>query len=227
MDMNPASKKVTPSAAIPPPVASAMLPGPTAGVEREYRCYDTALMYSPLPWVARTLRSSFPRGAASRMVGGIFMKRTISILFFVGTALFGLVPVRAAAQEVPTADMAIVSNTANVKHAHVGQQVSFTIVAINNGPDLVEVLAVTYTSVQNLQPVDEICDLGISADSPSCEYSTVQPGQARTTIVVAEIVDTGAKIASLTACVTALDPTNDPNGANNCATATLKIVGKR
>lgn len=59
MDMNPASKKVTPSAAIPPPVASAMLPGPTAGVEREYRCYDTALMYSPLPWVARTLRSSF------------------------------------------------------------------------------------------------------------------------------------------------------------------------
>ena len=39
--------------------------------------------------------------------------------------------------------------------------------------------------------------------------------------------DTGAKIASLTVCVTALDPTNDPNGANNCATATVKIVGKR
>ncbi len=51
-------------------------------------------------------------------------------LLLVGAALLTLVPVAVAAQTVPNADIAIASNTANVKHAHVGQEVTFTIVAI-------------------------------------------------------------------------------------------------
>ena len=48
--------------------------------------------------------------------------------------LLGVAP--GAAQEPPTADLAIVSNTANVRHAKVGQEVIFTIVARDNGPDV-------------------------------------------------------------------------------------------
>jgi len=154
------------------------------------------------------------------------MKRTIGILLLVGTALFALMPFEAKAQQVPTADLAIVSNTANVKHARVGQQVTFTIVAINNGPDLVVGVAVTYRSLQNLRPIRAICDLGISPDGPSCEYSNVMPGQMRTTIVLAEIAGTQDRIASLTECVTALQQINDPISDDNCATETLRVIGK-
>jgi len=156
------------------------------------------------------------------------MKRTISILLFVGTALLGLVPVGAAAQEVPTADLAIVSNVANVKHGHVGQQVTFTILATNNGPDTALNLDVYDNSaLQGLQILHEICDLGMAPDTPSCEYSDVLPGQTLTTTVIAEIVSTGDKTASLTSCVQSGGTSNDPNTGNDCATATLKVVGKR
>jgi uncharacterized repeat protein (TIGR01451 family) len=155
------------------------------------------------------------------------MKRAIRILLLVSAALVVLVPFPAAAQEAPNADLAIVSNTATVKHGRVGQQVTLTIVAINNGPDPAPTLDVTATALQGLQLVDEICDLGVSADTPSCEYRDVQPGQTLTTSVVFEIVSTGDKTATLTACVTSEQPINDPTISNDCATATFKLVGKR
>ncbi len=120
------------------------------------------------------------------------------------------------------------SNTANVKHGRVGQQVTFTIVATNNGPDSAPSLDVYDNSaVQGLQIVAEICDLGISPDTPACEYSNVPPGQTLTTTVVAEIVSSGDKTARLTSCVQSEQMINDPNIGNNCGTATLKVVGKR
>ena len=158
------------------------------------------------------------------------MKRAtrILLLVFVNAALVGLMPFRAAAQAVPSVDLAIVSNTASVKHGRVGQQVTFTIVAINNGPDLAPSLDVYDNSaLQGLQIVQEICDLGISPDTPACEYHDVFPRQTLTTIVVAEIVSTGNKTASLTTCVQSEVLINDPNIGNDCATATLKVVGKR
>lgn len=155
------------------------------------------------------------------------MKRAIRILLLASAALVVLVPFPAAAQDVPNADLAIVLNTANVKHGRVGQQVTFTIVATNNGPDPAPSLDVTATALHGLQFVDEICDLGISADTPSCEYSNVQPGQTLTTSVVVDIVSAGDKTATLIACVTSEQPINDPTISNDCTTATLKIVGKR
>jgi uncharacterized repeat protein (TIGR01451 family) len=68
-----------------------------------------------------------------------------------------------AAQPVPTADLAIVSNTASAKHAKVGDEVTFTIVSTNNGPDAAD-FNVMWSSDQ-LQLVSETCDLGISADT--------------------------------------------------------------
>jgi uncharacterized repeat protein (TIGR01451 family) len=163
-------------------------------------------------------------------VEGDLMKRAIRLLLLLvsSAALVGVVPLPATAQEGPNEDLAIVSNTANIKQGHVGQQVTFTIVATNNGPDSAQSLDVYgNSSVQGLQIVAEICDLGISPDTPACEYSNVLPGQTRTTIVVAEIVSTGDKTARLSSCVQSEDIINDPNIGNNCGTATLKVVGKR
>jgi uncharacterized repeat protein (TIGR01451 family) len=158
------------------------------------------------------------------------MKKAIRILLvvLVGAATVGLGPFPAAAQEVPNVDLAIVSNTANVKHGRVGQQVTFTIVATNNGPDSAPSLDVYDNSaLQGLQIVTEICDLGISPDTPACEYHDVLPGQTLTTTIVAEIISTGNKTASLTSCVQSEQIINDPNIGNDCATASLKVVGKR
>jgi hypothetical protein len=158
------------------------------------------------------------------------MKRAIRfVLLVLGSAtLAGLAPLTAAAQAVPSVDLAIVSNTANIKHGHVGQQVIFTIVARNNGPDTAPSLDVFDNSaLQGLQILAEICDLGISPDTPACEYHDILPGQTLTTKVVAMIVSTGSKTASLTSCLQSEVVINDPNGGNNCATATLKVVGKR
>jgi hypothetical protein len=158
------------------------------------------------------------------------MKRAIRFVLIVlgSAALAGLAPLTAAAQAVPSVDLAIVSNTANIKHGHVGQQVIFTIVARNNGPDTAPSLDVFDNSaLQGLQILAEICDLGISPDTPACEYHDILPGQTLTTKVVAMIVSTGSKTASLTSCVQSEVVINDPNGGNNCAAATLKVVGKR
>jgi uncharacterized repeat protein (TIGR01451 family) len=142
-------------------------------------------------------------------------------------ATIGLVLAAAtAAQPVPTADLAIVSNTASVKHAKVGNDVTFTIVATNNGPEAAD-FNVTWSSSQLLL-VSETCDLGISADTPACEYGTVQPGVTLTTTVVAEVLSTGSKHAIGTGCMVEFpDVVIDPNPQNNCADATVKIVGKR
>ena len=148
-------------------------------------------------------------------------------LFVVCLITIGLaLATTSAAQEVPNADLAIVSNTANVKHAKVGNEVTFTIIATNHGPDAAE-LNVTWASEQ-MQLVSETCDLGISADTPACEYGIVDPGQSRTTIVVAEVISTSSKHAVGTAClVEQAGFINDPDSQNNCAAATVKIVGMR
>jgi uncharacterized repeat protein (TIGR01451 family) len=132
----------------------------------------------------------------------------------------------AAGQGVPNADLAVVSNTANVTHAKVGDEVTFTVVATNNGPDAAD-LNVTWDSDQ-LQLVSETCDLGISADTPACEYGVVEPGITLTTTVVAQVIGTGDKQAVGTGCMVEQPGfIDDPDPANNCAAATVKIVGKR
>jgi uncharacterized repeat protein (TIGR01451 family) len=103
-------------------------------------------------------------------------------LFVVGLITTGLALAgTSAAQEVPNADLAVVSNTASVKRAKVGNEVTFTIVATNHGPDAAE-LDVTWSSEQ-MQLVSETCDRGISADTPTCEYGFVKPGHSRWTTV--------------------------------------------
>ena len=130
------------------------------------------------------------------------------------------------AQGIPNADLAVVANTANVTHAKVGDKVTFTIVATNNGPDAAD-FSVSWASDQ-LQLVSETCDLGISADTPACEYGVIDRGVTLTTTVVAEVISANDKQAVSTACVVEQPGfIDDPDHANNCAAATVKTVGKR
>jgi uncharacterized repeat protein (TIGR01451 family) len=130
----------------------------------------------------------------------------------------------AGAQAVSNADLSIVSNAASVKHAKVGDEITFTIIATNNGPDAADLNL--YWSSDQLSLVRMTCDLGISADTPACEYGIVQPGVTLTTSVVAEANGIGSKYAVGTGCVVSSE-NNDPDAGNNCVDASVKIVGKR
>ena len=174
--------------------------------------------------VILTLASKHPREAVA-ILWLFYREAAMHRLLLLGAALLALMPITAAAQTVPNADLAIVSNTANLKHAHVGQQVTFTIVATNNGPDAAELDV--HVVLQGLTLLSETCDLGISADTPFCQYGIVQAGETLTTIAVVQVLSTGAKTATNLACVSSEEALNDPNTNNDCVTATVKVVGNR
>ena len=102
-------------------------------------------------------------------------RRRLQVPFLMSLLVVALMPLPAAAQEVPNADLAVLSN------------VRFTILATDKGPDAMPNLFVNAT-FQGLELVEELCDLGVSADTPSCEYSNILPGQIVTTTVIARIV---------------------------------------
>src|SRR5438876_10424166 len=106
------------------------------------------------------------------------MQRVIRLysLALVSAAVAGLVPIASKAQTVPNVDLAIVSNIANIKHGHVGQLVTFTIIATNNGPDTAPSLDVYDNSaLQGLQVVEEICGLRLRPDPPVRVYHHLPP----------------------------------------------------
>ena len=125
------------------------------------------------------------------------------------------------------ADAAIVSNTPSVNQARVGQQVTFTIVAVNNGPDVEDYLLQVHMDValNSLQGgVGPTCDRHVSPDGPYCEYAgPIYPGQTLTQTVVEQVQATGSQYASETTCANA-SGAYDPNPNNNCATGTVGII---
>jgi hypothetical protein len=152
---------------------------------------------------------------------------------------FALSVSTSAAQQFATADVQVVSNTPNVRHAKVGDVVEFTVIARNNGPDTV---ALNVSECVDLN--DPTCltkdgfEFGAmtcegltnpSADTPVCEYGLAQPGAVATVTVGARVHSTADRHRSFTACVGpfADEPYVDPDPANDCATATVKIIGKR
>jgi hypothetical protein len=153
------------------------------------------------------------------------MKRGLLATATLALGLCSIGIATSAAQEPPNADLAIVSNTANLHHAKVGQEVTFTIVATNNGPDPADFF-VNEQALVGLEMVSETCDRGISPDTPFCEYGILQAGETVTTTVVARVQANG-KDASNTACVSSPEAHVDPNTANDCATANLRIIGKQ
>ena len=142
----------------------------------------------------------------------------------------------AAAESLPLADLAIVSNTPSVQHARVGQEVTFTEIARNNGPDpaIVYVNTSLETSMTYgggalppgaLYGVGGECDQGVSGDGVFCEYGVLIPGEMLTQTWVGEVLP-DTKRATNTACIPPWLDVDDPNPANDCVAATVKIIGK-
>ena len=122
------------------------------------------------------------------------------------------------------ADVELVSNTPSVSHAQVGQDVTFTIVARNDGPDPVELYVNVGQALNGLNIVSPIgCDEGVGADGSQCEYGYFQPGGTVTQTTVAEVQDTSSGYANDMACVGSFETLNDPNLDNDCAIATVAI----
>jgi hypothetical protein len=120
----------------------------------------------------------------------------------IGRALRGRAPVALAAMAAvavfaipaaadtapPTADIGVVSLHAGRAAAAHGSRVTFTEVIANNGPEAVELDTIPQITGGVL--VNEVCDLGISADTPACEYGTVDPGTTLTTRFVVRVTAT-------------------------------------
>jgi uncharacterized repeat protein (TIGR01451 family) len=131
----------------------------------------------------------------------------------------------ARADTIPTADLAVVSSSVDVSHAKIGDQVTFTIVATNNGPDAAELDVVEGLS-SGLTLVAHRCDRGITADGHFCEYGMIQPGETITTVVVAAVVSKDSRNATNTTCVRSEQAISDPDSSNDCASASVKTGGR-
>jgi uncharacterized repeat protein (TIGR01451 family) len=167
-------------------------------------------------------------------------QRGVAIAVVVSAVLVALAldAATSAAQEpLPHADLAIASNTPNVTHARVGQDVTFTIVARNNGPDPAIVYvnisletSLTYEGKELPPGALEItggeCDQGVSGDGVYCEYGVIEPGETLTQTFVGQ-VRPGTNRAVNTACIPSwLMSADDPNQANDCLAATVKVIGR-
>jgi uncharacterized repeat protein (TIGR01451 family) len=160
----------------------------------------------------------------------------VAVVAVVGAGVVQVVG--AGADALPTADLSIVSQTANVRHTHVGDEVTFTIVAANNGPDAVDFNVVTdpwAVYPDRFAPSDfqlgwmDCTGPGIGgSDGPACEYFVLPPGATVTATVGSITKPTTSKYASNTACVFSWNgPITDPNPANDCMTTSVRIVGDR
>jgi hypothetical protein len=144
----------------------------------------------------------------------------LSALFL--AALVGVAPRQVAAQ-FPSADLALLRLT-GPHHAKLGKVVTFKIVAANLGPAASELdVGVTFSAGPALTEMR--CDLGISPDTPACEYSNVVPGTRLTTLVVATVLGGAGPTESITVCTNNEGQTEDPNSSNDCVTQSIGITG--
>jgi hypothetical protein len=135
-----------------------------------------------------------------------------------------------ASAAVPVADLQLVSMTADVHHARVGQSVTWTITARNNGPDPVEVDLNCQPSGSDFSlPGGPVCSSGVSSDGPFCEWIQPSVGELFTLTESLTVNASAPRLASNTACAISFDgfDRDDPNPANDCMTKTLRIVGRR
>jgi uncharacterized repeat protein (TIGR01451 family) len=154
-----------------------------------------------------------------RRTRGILALLVVPVLFL--ALLGGIAPQRAAAQ-LPSADLAILRLT-GPHNARVGHVVTFKVLATNLGPATSE-LDVFVTFSAGLQLTGMTCDLGISPDTPACEYSNVAPGTRLATLVDLGVLSGAGPTETATFCTNNEGQTEDPNSSNDCVTQTIGIV---
>ena len=135
-------------------------------------------------------------------------------------ALFA-VPAAGQASEPPTADLGVASIHANRQSAARGTRVTFTEVIRNNGPQTAELDTVPQITGGVL--VAEVCDLGISPDTPFCEYGDVPAGTSLTTKFIVRVTATHGSVV-VKGGVTSEAPLQDSNPFNQYRTASVRVA---
>ena len=122
----------------------------------------------------------------------------------------------------PTADLGVVSITASRATAPHGARVTFTEVIRNNGPETAELDTVPQITGGVL--VNEVCDVGVSPDTPFCEYGDVAPGTRLTTKFVVRVTATHGSV-TVKGGVLSEAPFEDDNPFNQYRTASVRVTG--
>jgi hypothetical protein len=152
------------------------------------------------------------RRAALRGRGGVVLGALAAAVVFAVPAAADTAP--------PTADMGVVSIHASRATAAHGTRVTFTEVIRNNGPETVEMDTLPQITGGTL--VEEVCDLGISPDTPSCEYGDVAPGTSLTTQFVIRVTATHGTL-TVRGGVISESAFQDDNPFNQYRTASVRI----
>lgn len=144
-----------------------------------------------------------------------------AVLAAIAAAALFAVPAAGQGSGPPTADLGVVSIKANTQSAAHGTRVTFTEVIRNNGPETAELDTVPQITGGVL--VSEVCDLGISADTPFCEYGDVAPGTSLTTKFIVRVTATHGSVV-VKGGVTSEAPLQDDNPFNQYRTASVRVA---
>src|SRR6266536_2389065 len=137
-----------------------------------------------------------------------------------------------AASSTSNISVTIVAERNTVKE---GQTITYTATMTNLVPKDANFVDVGFGLPDQLNLVSMICDLGISPDTPFCEYSSLNAGETVISTLVATPnpdVQNHKKHLVTTAAVSfevdcSFDPncTFDPNNRNNSASVAIKLIG--
>ena len=154
-----------------------------------------------------------------RVVSG---KGAVVLAALFSGALFALPAAAGQIAGPPTADLGVVSIHANKTSAAHGTRVTFTEVIRNNGPETAELD--TTPQITGGVLVGEVCDLGISADTPFCEYGDVPPGTSLTTKFIIRVTATHGSV-TIKGGVLSESAFEDDNPFNQYRTAGVHVSG--
>jgi uncharacterized repeat protein (TIGR01451 family) len=152
--------------------------------------------------------------------------------------LIGILPIimSLGTSQVALADTATSDIALSLVAHRAGDTITYTARMTNLGPDDAVATDVGFTLPDQLRLVSMTCDLGISPDTPFCEYSSLNVGQTVVSILVAkpnlgaqkgnQELTTTASVFFEIDCSFDPDCTFDPDLSNNSASVTMKLTGK-
>ena len=153
-------------------------------------------------------------------------------------SLIGILPLilSLATSQVALAATATSDISLTLTAHRTGKTITYTATMTNLGPDDAVATDVGFALPDQLQLVSMTCDLGISPDTPFCEYGTLNAGETVVSVLVAKPLPgaqkgnpeftTTASVFFEIDCSFDPDCTFDPNLSNNSASVTMNLTGK-
>lgn len=137
---------------------------------------------------------------------------------------------RAFAQTTQTTSDISIQMVADHNKVRMGEDVTYTVYMTNHGPDDATGVDVTFQMPDQLTMLSMTCDLGISADTPACEYNSLPAGVTLVSTMTAT-PNSAARTAGRRATVAAVASFEvttevDPDLSNNTASTKTKIIGR-